>query len=180
MSSLSADYAYDVRRAEPATRSGWLPSRWRYAATAAWPRWSARSPRSWRIAYLARAVDGGSVLDWALAVVLGVLGVGYLARLRRRAHAAAGRRRPGRPDPARVAAWRGLPWGAIEEVEHQPRRGLRRDGRLVLVRDRPERLLEGLDASGRRQARWAERLHGSPFAVPLALSTRVVRQPAVT
>ena len=28
--------------------------------------------------------------------------------------------------------WRGMPWTDIEEVEHAPRRGLLRDGRLVL------------------------------------------------
>ena len=47
------------------------------------------------------------------------------------------------------------------------------DGRLILVARNPERVLEELDAGGRRQSRIAQRMHGAPFAVPLALTTRV-------
>ena len=43
----------------------------------------------------------------------------------------------------------------------------------MLVAHNPERALEELDPRGRRQSRLAERLYGAPFAVPLALSTRV-------
>ncbi len=70
-------------------------------------------------------------------------------------------------------SWRGLPWGALALVEHRPRRGLFRDGRVVAVVRHPARLIEELDRGGRRQSRLSQRLYGSPFAVPLAVSTRV-------
>ena len=104
------------------------------------------------IAYLSRAVGGGGWLDWALAVVTGAIAVAHLqsladsrvpllvvdeqgVRLRRR------------------RTWHGLPWQDIEHVEHEPRRGLLHDGRVVLVpRDGDVPVL----------------------AVPLSLSTRIV------
>ncbi len=103
------------------------------------------------IAYLARASETGAVLDWAMAAVLGVLGIGYLAALVDArtpllvADAQGVRIRLGR-------AWRGLPWGALHRVEHTPRRGLLRDGRLVMVVHNPARLLEELDGGARRQS----------------------------
>jgi cytoskeleton protein RodZ len=124
------------------------------------------------IAYLARATSTGAWLDWALFALMGALGVAYLvafvdARTPLLVADAQGVRiRLGK-------TWRGLPWGAIEHVEHQPRRGLLRDGRLVLVATEPQRVLDDLDSAGRRQAAVAARLHGSPLAIPLALSTRV-------
>ena len=81
-----------------------------------------------------------------LAGVLGVLGIGYLAALVDArtpllvADTQGVRIRLGR-------AWRGLPWGALHRVEHTPRRGLLRDGRLVMVVHNPARLLEELDGS---------------------------------
>ncbi|HEY9565687.1 MAG TPA: helix-turn-helix domain-containing protein, partial [Nocardioides sp.] len=69
--------------------------------------------------------------------------------------------------------WRGLPWGALESIEHTPRRGLLRDGRIVLHPHNVDRVLAELDSSGRRQSAWSQRLHGAPLAVPLGLSTRV-------
>ncbi len=124
------------------------------------------------IAYLARATESGAVLDWLLAVGLGLLGIGYLAAfvdarsplLVADSHGV--RIRLGR-------SWRGLPWGALQRVEHTPRRGPLRDGRLVMVVHNPARLLEELDGSARRQSRLSQRLYGGPFAVPLGLSTRV-------
>jgi hypothetical protein len=124
------------------------------------------------IAYLARATESGAALDWLLAVGLGLLGVGYLAAfvdarsplLVADSHGV--RIRLGR-------SWRGLPWGALQRVEHFPRRGPLRDGRLVMVVHNPARLLEELDGSARRQSRLSEHLYGGPFAVPLGLSTRV-------
>lgn len=104
------------------------------------------------IAYLSRAIGGGGWLDWALAVVTGAIAVAHLqsladsrvpllvvdeqgVRLRRR------------------RTWHGLPWQDIEHVEHEPRRGLLHDGRVVLVpRDADVAVL----------------------AVPLSLSTRIV------
>lgn len=124
------------------------------------------------IAYLARATGTGSWLDWLLCLAMGALGVGYLlsfvdARTPLLVADAQGVRiRLGR-------SWRGLPWAAIAEVEHQPRRGLLRDGRLLLVATEPDRVLDELDGAGRRQAALARRLYGSPFALPLALTTRV-------
>lgn len=124
------------------------------------------------IAYLARAVQAGSVFDWALFAVLGAIAAAWL-------HAFVDARTPLLVADAQGVrlrlgrAWQGLPWGAIATVEHTPRRGLLRDGRLVLVPHNPERVRDELDASGRRQGKLAERLYGSPFAVPLGLSTRV-------
>lgn len=124
------------------------------------------------IAYLGRAVQSGSVLDWALFAVLGAIAATWLhAFLDARtpllvADAQGVRLRLGR-------AWQGLPWGALSVVEHTPRRGLLRDGKVVLVPHNPERVRDELDASGRRQGRVTEKLYGSPFAVPLGLSTRV-------
>ena len=124
------------------------------------------------IAYLARATATGAVLDWVLAGALALLGVAYLAGLVDArtpllvADAQGVRLRLGRD-------WRGLPWGALSRVEHTPRRGLLRDGRLVMVVRNPARLVEELDRSGRRQSWLSQRLYGAPFAVPLGLSTRV-------
>ena len=125
------------------------------------------------IAYLARASETGAALDWAMAAVLGALGIGYLAALVDArtpllvADAQGVRIRLGR-------AWRGLPWGALHRVEHTPRRGLLRDGRLVMVVHNPARLLEELDRGARRQSVLSQKLYGAPFAMPLGLSTRVV------
>lgn len=104
------------------------------------------------IAYLSRAIGGGGWLDWALAVVTGAIAVAHLqslvdarvpllvvdqqgVRLRRR------------------GTWHGMPWHEIEYVEHEPRRGLLHDGRVVLVPRDPE---------------------ATVLSVPLSLSTRVV------
>ncbi|QBR91451.1 helix-turn-helix domain-containing protein [Nocardioides euryhalodurans] len=124
------------------------------------------------IAYLARASATGATLDWVLAGVLGLLGVAHLVALVDArtpllvADAQGVRLRLGRD-------WRGLPWGALSRVEHTPRRGLLRDGRLAMVVHNPARLVEELDRSGRRQSRLSQRLYGAPFAVPLGLTTRV-------
>ena len=124
------------------------------------------------IGYLARASESGAVLDWVLAAVLGLLGVGHLtafvdARTPLLVADSQGVRiRLGR-------AWRGLPWGALSRVEHTPRRGLLRDGRLVMVVHNPARLVEELERGARRQARVSQRLYGAPFALPLGLATRV-------
>ena len=124
------------------------------------------------IAYLARATNTGAPLDWVLAAVMGVLGIAHLA-------AFVDARTPllvADTQGVRIRlgnTWRGLPWGALSRVEHRPRRGPLRDGRLVLVVRHPARLIEELDARGRRQSRLSQKLYGAPFAVPLALSTRV-------
>ncbi|MBI2243267.1 MAG: DUF4115 domain-containing protein [Nocardioides sp.] len=104
------------------------------------------------IAYLSRAIGGGGWLDWALALVTGAIAVAHLQSLADSrvpllvADEQGVRLRRGR-------TWRGLPWQDIEQLEHEPRRGLLRDGRLVLVpRDTDAAVL----------------------TVPLSLSTRVV------
>ena len=63
--------------------------------------------------------------------------------------------------------WRGLTWGSLERVEHDPR-GRLRDGRLLLVSRTPHRVLDELSGGARRHTVWAQRLYGQPFAVPLA------------
>ena len=118
------------------------------------------------IAYLARASSTGAAVDWVLAAAMGLLGIGHLVALVDArtpllvADTQGVRIRLGR-------TWRGLPWGALRQVQHLPRRGLFRDGRLVLVVHNPERLIEELDRAGRRQSRIARKLYGAPFAVPL-------------
>ena len=83
------------------------------------------------IAYLARAVSHGGVLDWVLFVVLGAIGVVNLAALLDArtpllvADDLGVRLRLGR-------SWVGLPWGGLHEVEHRPQRGWWRDGLLVV------------------------------------------------
>lgn len=125
------------------------------------------------IAYLARAAQTGAVGDWLLALAMGALGVGWLAAFVDArtpllvADTQGVRLRLGR-------SWRGIPWSAVQHVEHTPRRGLRRDGRLVVVPHNPERLLAELDRGARRRALLAQRRHGAPFAMALGLSTRVV------
>ncbi|KRF34248.1 helix-turn-helix domain-containing protein [Nocardioides sp. Soil805] len=125
------------------------------------------------IAYLARATQTGAALDWVLAVVLGVFSAGWLrafvdARTPLLVADAQGVRiRLGR-------TWRGLPWSAVHHVEHSPRHGLLRDGRLVVVAHNEELVLDDLDSRGRRQAGLARRLYGAPLAVPLGLATRVL------
>ena len=66
-----------------------------------------------------------------------------------------------------------MAWSDLEEVEHLPRRGLLRDGRLVLVPARARRRARAARPAGRRHAghRAAD---GAPFAVPLGLTTRVL------
>ncbi|MGA8248364.1 MAG: helix-turn-helix domain-containing protein, partial [Nocardioides sp.] len=65
------------------------------------------------------------------------------------------------------------PWGGLQEIEHRPRRGWWRDGLLAVRPHYVQRVLEDLDAAGRRTARINRRLHQAPLAVPLGLATRV-------
>ncbi|HEU5038975.1 MAG TPA: helix-turn-helix domain-containing protein [Nocardioides sp.] len=89
------------------------------------------------IAYLTRVIHGGSWLDWALVLVTGAIAVAHLqslldARVPLMVVDEHGVRiRKGR-------TWRGLPWDEIDRVEHHPRQGLLRDGRVVLVPTDPE------------------------------------------
>jgi cytoskeleton protein RodZ len=125
------------------------------------------------IAYLARATQSGSALDWAFVAAMGLLGAYWLASLVDArtpllvADAQGIRIRLGR-------AWRGLPWTAVHHVEHTPRRGVLRDGRLVVVPHNLEVVEAETTGAGKRHLRISRLLHGAPFAVPLGLSTRVI------
>jgi hypothetical protein len=131
------------------------------------------------IAYLARAVSHGGVLDWVLFVVLGTIGVVNLAALLDArtpllvADDLGVRLRLGR-------SWVGLPWGGLHEVEHRPQRGWWRDGLLVVRPHYAQRVIEDLDRAARRTARLNRRLHGAPLAVPLGLATRALGEPDLT
>jgi len=124
------------------------------------------------VAYLARAVNGGSVVDWLVTVVVGVIGVVELAALVDArtpllvADELGVRLRLGR-------TWVGLPWAGLQMLEHRPRRGWR-DGLLVARPTCVGRVLEDLDPPARRIARAHRRLHGAPLVTPLGLGTRVV------
>ena len=77
---------------------------------------------------------------------------GLPGRVRRLAGAAAGRRRARGARSGCGRTWLGLPWSDVEQVEHLPRRGLLRDGRLVLVpRGRRAADRPGSTPRGRRQ-----------------------------
>jgi hypothetical protein len=124
------------------------------------------------VAYLARAVGDGGLLDWALSVVLGLIGVVNLAALLDArtpllvADDLGVRLRLGR-------TWVGLPWAGLEHVEHRPRGGWWSDGLLVLRPRYVQRVVEDLDPAARRIARVNRRMHGAPLAVPLGMATRV-------
>lgn len=124
-------------------------------------------------AYLVRAAGQGAALDWVVALVLVVVTLAHLRALR-------DSRTPilvadGHGVRIRLGnTWRGMPWSAIDEVEHQPRRGWLRDGRLVIFPRDLEGALVGVSASGRRSAGLNSRLYGAPLAVPLGLTTSVV------
>ena len=64
-------------------------------------------------------------------------------------------------------------------VEHRPRRGVLRDGRLVLVAAQPRAACSASSTpAGRRHAALTERLYGAPFAVPLGLDHAGCSAPA--
>lgn len=124
------------------------------------------------IAYLARAAATGAVLDWVLVGLLGLLAVVWLrAFLDARtpllvADQMGVRLRLGR-------TWQGLPWSAVRQVEHQPRRGWLRDGRLSVVPFNEDRVLGQLDRRAARHVTWARRWYGAPLALPIGLGTKV-------
>ena len=128
------------------------------------------------VAYLARAAGGGGVLDWVVALVLGLVGIANLAALLDArtplvvADDLGVRLRLGR-------TWVGLPWGGLHEVEHEARRGWWHDGLIIVRTHYVQRVLEDLDSSARRVARVNARLHHAPLAVPLGLATKVVGAP---
>jgi len=124
------------------------------------------------IGYLARAAQTGHAMDWLLILVMGMIGALHL-------RAFVDARTPllvADPQGVRIRlgrTWRGLPWGALAAIEHTPRRGLLRDGRISLVPHNLQRVLDELDDGGRRQSMLSQKLYGAPFAVPLGIGTRV-------
>lgn len=101
------------------------------------------------ILYLSRATGSGSVVDWAVCLAMGAVAAAWLqafvdARTPLLVADAQGLRvRQGR-------SWQGMPWEDVDALEHLPRTGLLRDGRLEVFP-----------------------LVGEPLSVPLSLSTRV-------
>ena len=94
------DRESSTRPAGGPSRSAWRPTRSRSAATPAWPRWSAASPRPWASPTWRAPPAPAPWLDWAAVRGHGRARRRLPARLRRRPHPAAGRRHPGRADPA--------------------------------------------------------------------------------
>ncbi len=124
------------------------------------------------IAYLWRASQTTTFLDWTLCGVMAVIAAYYLVSL------------VDARTPLLVAddlgvrirlgdEWRGLPWDAIGQVVVHPRKGLLRDGRLVFQPRSLARALEGLDAKGRRHAALNQKMYGAALAVPVGTTTRV-------
>ncbi len=124
------------------------------------------------IAYLWRAADSGFALDWVLCVVLGLMAAVFLRGLLDArtpllvADEMGVRIRLG-------AQWRGLPWEAIDRVVVKPRRGLLRDGTVVISLLNPQRAGDGLERRALRAARLNRRMYGATLALPLGLTTRV-------
>ena len=118
------------------------------------------------IAYLARASATGAVLDWVLAGVLAAARDRLPGRAGRRPDAAAGGRRPGRPDPARPRLARAAVGCAAAGSSTRRAAGCcATAGWSWSCATRPA-LVEELDRGGRRQSRLSQRLYGAPFAVP--------------
>ncbi len=123
------------------------------------------------IAYLWRAAESGNVVDWILCGALGLLGAVFL-------HSLLDARSPllvADEMGVRIrlaTTWRGLPWDAIERVVVRPRRGIFRDGSLVVQLTHVARTVEGLEGRARRHADVNRRVYGGSLAVPLGLGTR--------
>ena len=101
-------------------------------------------------AYLVRATGGGTALDWAVAGVMALVALAYVAALLdSRAPLLVADRLGVRIRTGR--AWTGVAWSEVELVEHLPRRSWLRDGWILVARsDDPD------------------------LTVPLSISTRLV------
>ncbi|MFB9315038.1 helix-turn-helix domain-containing protein [Nocardioides plantarum] len=84
------------------------------------------------VAYLVRAAGTGSVLDWALCLLTGVIGALHLAAvLDARAPLMVVDHQGVRVRRGRV--WHGVAWDDVDRVEHRPRTSLLGDGSLGVV-----------------------------------------------
>ncbi len=123
------------------------------------------------IAYLWRAAEVGQVLDWVLCGALALLATVFL-------HSLLDARTPlliADEMGIRIrlgTTWRGLPWEAIERVVVRPRRGIARDGSVVVQLVHVARSIEGLEGRARRHALINRRVYGGALAVPLGLAVR--------
>ena len=124
------------------------------------------------IAYLWRAISSGAALDWSLCVALGLMAAGFL-------HSLLDSRTPlfiADELGVRIrlgSQWRGLPWEAVDRVAVRPRKGLFRDGRVVVTLLNVQRAIESLEGRSLRHARLNQKVYGAALAVPLGLATRV-------
>ncbi|MDQ6687584.1 MAG: helix-turn-helix domain-containing protein, partial [Actinomycetota bacterium] len=123
------------------------------------------------IAFLWRASGTGALWDFAFCAVLLLVGAMQLVALVDArtplllADSLGVRIRLGRE-------WRGLPWGALDQVVVETGDSGLRDGRLVLSPRNLTSALADLDRASRRQVRWLQRWYGAPLTVPLSISTR--------
>ncbi len=124
------------------------------------------------IAWLARAVQSGSFGNWAtFAVTATIAGVWLRAFVDARTPLLVADRHGVRLRLGQ--AWHGLPWHDLERVEHHPRGGIVRDGRLVLVPFDGTAPQPDLTPGGRIAVWSNRRVLGAPLALPLGITTRV-------
>jgi len=124
------------------------------------------------IAYLWRASQTMTGLDWFLCAAMALVAGYYLTTL------------VDARNPLAVAdelgvrirlgdEWRGLPWDGIRQVTVHPRRGPLRDGRIVFTPHTPARVVDGLEGRAKRHAGLNQKLYGAALAVPVGVMTRV-------
>ena len=124
------------------------------------------------IAYLWRASQTLTVLDWGLCAVMAGIAAVYLGTL------------VDSRTPLLVAddlgvrirlghEWRGLPWEAVDRVVVRPRRGLFGDGTIMFSPRSVAEALDGLATRGRRHAALNQKMYGAALAVPVGITTRL-------
>ena len=130
------------------------------------------------LAYLGRAISGGSPADWLAAVALGVIALPYLRMF-------AGTRSPllvADETGVRIrlgGQWRGLLWDDMVQVDVHPRDGFLRDGRVVIEAGEDEPVEAGLVGLGRAVAAANSRLYGAPMAVSFGFTASASRADVV-
>jgi cytoskeletal protein RodZ len=130
------------------------------------------------LAYLGRALSGGSLFDWLAAAALGVVAVPYLSMF-------AGARSPllvADETGVRIklgGQWRGLLWEDMVRVDVHPRDGFMRDGRVVIEAAQDGSVDAGLVGVGRVVAGVNSRLYGAPMAVSFGFTASSSRDDLV-